>query len=78
VKTRPITKKTQGVIDDIEKLRGLLVPNKGVLFIVFPINHTNEYWQTQLERIRKHLTKLQHVEFDFMGKTPGVIYFGVV
>lgn len=77
-KQRPITKNTQGVINDIEKLRNIPVANKGVLFIVFPIKHANEYWQTQLERINKHLTKLRHAEFSFKQKAPGVIYFGLV
>jgi len=40
-KTRPITKNTQGVINDIRKLRSLKLVNKAVLFVVFPVTHEN-------------------------------------
>jgi hypothetical protein len=77
-KTRPITKNTQGVVDDIEKLRGAKYPNKSVLFIAFPIHHNNENWQTQLKRISGQLAKINHIEFDFKDRIPGVLYFGLI
>jgi hypothetical protein len=43
-KTRPITKDTQGIINDIEKLRATEYSKKAVLFVAFPIRHDNEYW----------------------------------
>jgi len=77
-KTRPITKNTQGVVNDIEKLRKKDRSKKAVLFIAFPIHHTNEYWQTQLKRISSQLTQISYVEFEFKGKIPGVLYFGLI
>jgi len=77
-KTRPITKNTQGVIDDIEKLRTTEYPNKSVLFVAFPIHHNNENWQTQLKRINSQVKKIKYVEFDFKDKIPGVLYFGLL
>lgn len=77
-KSRPITKNTQGVIDDIEKLRSLKQINKCVLFVVFPIVHENKNWQVQLKRISSRLTKIEHVEFHFKNKISGVLYFGLI
>lgn len=77
-KTRPITKNTAGVIEDIEKLRKLKFNNKAVLFIVFPSEHDNKNWQIQLERIRKHLSDIKHCSFNFKGGVPALIYFGLV
>lgn len=77
-KTRPITKNTQGVIEDIEKLKMVKYENKAVLFLVFPITHENGHWQTQLERISKLLNKLVHERFSFGNGIPGVIYFGLI
>ena len=44
-KTKPITKNTESVIKDIEKLKQLDISMKAVLFIVFPIEHENKHWQ---------------------------------
>ena len=77
-KTRPITKNVQGIIDDIEKLSSVTYPKKAVLFVVFPIIHDNEDWQTQLQRISRLLRKVEYLQFNFLNKIPGVIYFGLV
>ncbi|MEM1971192.1 MAG: hypothetical protein QXK74_07300 [Candidatus Nitrosocaldaceae archaeon] len=81
-KSRPITMNTQGVIEDIRKLRKLRsinFQNKAVLFVVFPITHDNKNWQIQLTRIIKALKKEpMHVDFKFKNEVPGVIYFGLV
>jgi hypothetical protein len=77
-KTRPITKNTSGVIEDIEKLQKLKFNNKAVLFLVFPAEHEDKYWQIQLQRIRKHLSDVKHCSFNFKGGIPGIIYFGLI
>jgi hypothetical protein len=77
-KTRPITKNTQGVVDDIEKLKGLPIKNKGVLFLAFPILHDNKDWQIQLQRIKANLKEIRFCPFDFKGNVPGVVYFGLI
>jgi hypothetical protein len=77
-KIRPITKNTQGVVDDIKKLRKTQYPNRSVLFIAFPIHHKNENWQIQLKRISGQLTRINYVKFDFKDKIPGVLYFGLI
>ncbi len=77
-KTRPITKNTQGVIDDIEKLKSTDYINKAILFVVFPITHDNENWRIQLQRISTLLREIKHVNFNFKDEIPGVIYFGSI
>ncbi len=77
-KTRPITKNTKGVIDDIEKLKHVKVSNKAVVFIVFPIIADNKNWKIQLDRIESHLTDLLATPFRFRENIPGMLYFGVV
>ncbi len=77
-KTRPITKNTQGIIEDIEKLKKLNFKKKGVLFIVFPIEEYNKNWKVQFQRIRKQLTAIKSCPFSFKGNIPGVIYFGLI
>ncbi len=77
-KIRPITKNTQSVIEDIKKLKNQDNCNKSVLFIVFPAKHENKHWLIQLERIKKHLAKLQYREFNFTNGVPGIIYFGLI
>ena len=77
-KTRPITKNTQGVINDIEKLKSTDYTNKAILFIVFPITHDNEDWQVQLQRISTLLREMKHVNFNFKDGIPGVVYFGSI
>lgn len=77
-KTKGITKNTQGVIKDIEKLKSKYYTNKAILFVVFPITHDNKYWQKQLRKISPLLGKIQHVNFNFKHEIPGVIYFGSI
>ena len=77
-KHHPITRNTQGVIDDIEKLKSTSYTNKAVLFVVFPIIHDNEKWQAQLQRIFKSLREIKHIDFIFKNKIPGVVYFGSI
>ena len=77
-KTRPITKNTQGVINDIKKTKSNDYTNRAILFIVFPIIHSNKYWQVQLQRISKLLREIKHVNFNFKDEIPGVVYFGLI
>lgn len=76
--TRPITKNTASIIEDIICLREKLHADKFVLFVAFPINHTNPLWQVQLQRINQHLAEIRHHEFYFKNDVPGVIYIGKV
>ncbi len=79
IKSRPITKNTQGVINDINKLRQMNMQKKAVIFIVFPIEHENKKWQVQLQRIKQELTTLKMLPFTFNGGViKGVIYLGLV
>lgn len=78
IKTRPITRNIQGVVDDIKKLRATQYDNKSVLFVVFPIRHTNKNWQKQFGRISKQLSEIKFIEFDFLDGIPGVLYFGLI
>jgi hypothetical protein len=78
-KHRPITKNIQGVIDDIDKLSKNDARNKAVLFIAFPIEHDNSFWQTQLSKISDKLAKLRNCPFMFQGVVAkGMIYIGLV
>lgn len=77
-KHRPITRNTQGVIDDIEKLKSSSYTNRAVLFVVFPITHCNENWQVQLQRISKLLREIKYINFNFKNEISGVVYFGSI
>jgi len=77
-KKRPITRNTQGVIDDVEKLKKTNYKSKAVLFVAFPAEHTNKKWQRQLQRISSHLSNIDHKEFNFRNRVPGVIYLGII
>ncbi len=77
-KTRPITKNTQGIIEDIEKLKKLNFKKKGVLFIVFPIEQGNKNWGFHLQKIENQLTCIKSCSFNFKDNIPGVIYFGLI
>jgi len=76
-KHRPITKNTQGVVDDIERLKDSTYLNQAVLFVVFPAKH-DKPWQTQLMRIEERLSSLKHVSFAFQSGVSGEIYLGLV
>lgn len=77
-KTRPIAKNIQGVVSDIKKLRSTAYINKAILFVVFPVTHAHEKWQTRLREISSLLKDVKHREFKFKNKVPGVIYFGSI
>jgi hypothetical protein len=77
-KGRPITKNTQGVVDDIKKLRRVECKNRSVCFVVFPILLEDKNWAVQLERIKHRLRRLKYVEFVFRNQIPGVLYHGLV
>ena len=78
-KTRPITKNTQGIINDIDKLLRLDIKNRAILFVTFPIEPNNIYWQKQLKRISNKLTALKMCPFTFKGGViKGVVYLGLV
>jgi hypothetical protein len=77
-KHRPITKNVDGVIKDITNLKSCDFLKKGILFIVFPIEHENEYWQIQLNKIKNKLSRIEYMQFLFFNKIPGVIYFGEI
>jgi len=77
-KHRPITRNTQGVINDIGKLKLTGYTNRAVLFVVFPITHDNKKWQVQLQRISKLLREIKEVNFNFKDEIPGVVYFGLI
>lgn len=76
--TRPITKNIAGIIEDIESLRTTEFVDKFVVFIVFPITHDNNYWQTQFQRITCNLENYLYRQFSFGDNIPGVIYYGKV
>lgn len=81
-KSRPITDNIQGVIDDIEKLRGkphLTGINKAVLFVVFPVSHSRPDWQNHLNKIIDCLgNTIAYHSFTFQNRICGVIYFGQI
>lgn len=88
-KTRPITKNVDGVVKDIRKLkksRSRIFINKSVLFIVFPLERNNPFWnKCHLPRICDALKKrnlrakdFKAEDFKFQNGVPGVIYFGLV
>jgi len=78
VKTRPITKNIQGVIDDVESLKSSPYENRAILFVVFPVTHDNGDWQDHLGKITSLLREIKHTSFNFINFIPGVIYFGMV
>jgi len=77
-KIRPITKNTQDVIEDIDKLNRFHSGNKAIFFMVFPITEDNKNWKIQLERIKEKLKDIKACSFKFKNDVPGVIYFGFV
>jgi hypothetical protein len=74
--SRPITKNTQDVIDDINNLKLCKVEDIYVLFVVFPIKHDNYFWQIQFNRITSNLSEVVYKEFKFKDGLPGAIYLG--
>lgn len=76
--TRPITKNIAEVIKDIHCLQDKPHNDKFVIFVAFPIEHSNSYWQIQLQKINNHLNEMLYKEFHFHNDVPGVIYIGRV
>ena len=79
---RPTTRNVDGLTKDILKItnpgRSVGYSKRGILFVVFPLEHENEQWQSiHLSRIVGELTKLEHRPFEFGSGIPGVIYFGL-
>jgi hypothetical protein len=77
-KIRPITMNTQGVVEDIQKLKTSTYLKKAICFVAFPVTHDNEDWQIQLKRISRLLKEIHHIPFQFKGGIPGVIYMGLL
>jgi len=77
-KIRPITMNIQGVVGDVEKLKSANYTNKAILFVVFPVIHNRENWQTHLQKISTSLRKIKFKEFKFKDEIPGVVYFGLI
>lgn len=77
-KTKPITDNTDGIIQDIEKLKKKEELIGFVVFIVFPCEHQNKFWQKQLQLIEMKLREHIFHEFKFANGIPGVIYYGKV
>jgi len=76
--TRPITKNTNSIIKDIEKLSTNSYQDKFVLFIVFPVEHNNPFWQKQLRTIKTNLSELIYKESCFKNEVPFVVYLGKI
>ena len=79
VQKEGLKNKMKNVIEDINKLRQMDIQKKAVLFIVFPVEHENEHWQVQLQRIKQELTSLRMFPFTFKGEVvKAVVYLGLV
>ena len=79
---RPTTRNVDGLTKDILKItnpgRSVGYSKRGILFIVFPLEHENEQWQSiHLSRIVGELTRIEHRPFEFGSGVPGVLYFGL-
>jgi hypothetical protein len=72
------SKDIPSIIHDIKKLKSTDYDHKAVLFVVFPIAHDNRDWSKQLKKILHLLSEIEHVDFNFKNKIPGVIYFGLI
>lgn len=77
-KTKPITDNTDGIVSDIEKLKRKTELMGFVVFVVFPCEHKNKFWQKQLQKIEQKLSEIQIQEFKFDNGIPGVVYYGKV
>jgi len=82
-KTCPITENIKGLISDIGKLNSLKGSNSiydgAVLFVVFPLDLNNPYWEFHYKKIKEKTKDLKHQEFNFFGtKIPGVVYEGLI
>ena len=76
--TRPITENVKGIIDDIDKLKRIKDKNRGILFIVFPVNEDNQQWLNHSRKITQKLGDYKITDFNFKNGVPGLIYFGIL
>ena len=79
---RPTTRNVDMLTKDILKItnpgRSVGYPKRGILFVVFPLEHENEQWQTiHLSRITGELTRIEHRPFEFSTGVPGMMYLGL-
>lgn len=79
---RPTTRNVEGLTKDILKItnpgRSVGYSRRGILFVVLPLEHENEQWQSiHLSRISAELTRIEHRPFEFGSGIPGVLYFGL-
>ena len=79
---RSTTRNVEGLTRDILKItnpgRSVGYSRRGILFVVFPLEHENEQWQSiHLSRIAGELTRLEHRPFEFDSGVPGVLYLGL-
>lgn len=77
-KTRPITQNVKGIIEDIDKLKRITDKNRGILFIVFPVNENNPRWINHSRKITQKLSDYKITDFSFKNGIPGLIYFGIL
>jgi len=77
-KTRPITENVSGILKDISDLKKKEIKNMFVVFIVFPVESNNSYWQYHLKKIKAELSELVFKDFHFKNDVPGVIYYGKI
>ena len=75
---RPITKNVEGIIDDIDKLKRITDKNRGILFIVFPVNEDNQQWLYHSRKITQKLGNYKITDFYFKNGVPRLIYFGIL
>jgi len=77
-----ITKNVELLIKDIWRItnpgRSVGFPKRGIVFVVYPLTHDNERWQSiYLGQISNELSRLEHRSFQFASGLPGVLYFGL-
>lgn len=79
---RSTTRNVEALAKDVLKItnpgRAVGYSKRGILFVVFPLDHENEQWQSiHLSRITGELTRIEHRPFEFDSGVPGVLYIGL-
>lgn len=77
-KGKTITNNIDGVVKDIRQLRRAKLPDRAVVFVVFPLEPSHWRWAQHLAKINQGLSDLKSVSFTFANGLPGVIYVGLV
>lgn len=80
-KQRPITRNISGVLADAQNLsvKAKKFSNRAVLFVVFPLKHSNEKWRSKhYTRLVAGLKNIRRCEFKFLNELPGVLYFAKI